>query len=702
MSEIVKSIDYHGKKLTLKTGRLAPQADMAVLASLEGTTILATVVSAPSAEGIDYLPLTVRYEEKMYAGGIVPGGKWNKREGRPSDENVVAGRLVDHAIRYLFPKDFRDEVQLVLTVMSIDKKSNPEVLALIAASAVLTASPLPFAGPISSIHVGYKGEKMLLNPTLEESETSDLNLMISYLENERAQAMEANANLVSDEVIKEAIKYGFESSKILFNFINDFAKEVGKKKREYSSSKPSDVVYKEVKDKFESKIIDLVSTPRGKMEYWSFYDDVKKEALNFFEEKYKDDSAVDPTEVENALDKIQTTQLRDLVMKKDKRVSGRKLDEVRKISGEVNVLPQVHGSAIFERGLTQGLSIVTLGSPANTLHSETIFGETDSRYFHHYVGLGFSTGEPNRLGGVGNREIGHGLLAQNALVPVLPEIKEFPYVIRVVSEILSQNGSSSMAATCGSTLALMDAGVPIKSMVGGISIGLIANDDETDYKILTDIQDVEDYAGLMDFKMTGTDKGVSAIQMDIKPKGIPLNLFDQIIDRSKAARLIVLEEMKKIISNPNKDLKDNAPRVKEVTIQKDQIGLIIGPGGKNIKEIEAVSGSSLDIIEGELDASVIIMSENKESLEIALNRVRGMVEEPEVGKIYEGPVTKLFAFGALVEFLPQKEGLVHVSEVSDEYVEDINQHLKEGQVVRVLLKEIGNDGKFSLSLKFKE
>jgi len=702
MSEVVTSIDYHGKKLTLKAGRLAPQADMAVLASLEGTTVLATVVSGVNEVDPGYLPLMVRYEEKMYAGGIVPGGKWNKREGRPSDENVVAGRLVEHAIRYLFPKDFRDEVQLVLTVMSVDKKSDPTLLALIAASAVLTASPLPFAGPISSMHVGYKEGKMLPNPTMEESETSDLHLMISYIENERVQAMEASANLVTEEVLKEAIKYGFESSKGLFKFINDFAKQIGKKKREYISFSSSEGIYKEVKAKFDSDINKLVSSPKNKEDFWAAFDLIRKNALEEIEGKHSEEEDFDPKEVGYAVDKLQQINLRNLALDKNMRIDGRKLDEVRKISGEVNVLPQVHGSALFERGLTQGLSVVTLGSPANTLHADTIFGESDSRYFHHYVGLGFSTGEPSRLGGVGNREIGHGLLAQKALIPVLPDVSEFPYVVRVVSEILSQNGSSSMAATCGSTLALMDAGVPIKGMVGGISIGLISNDEETDYRILTDIQGAEDFAGLMDFKMTGTDKGVTAIQMDIKPKGIPLNLFDQIIDKSKTARLSILEEMKKIIANPNKDLKDNAPRVKEVTIKKDQIGLIIGPGGKNIKEIEAVSGASLDIIERELDASVIIMSDNKEALEIALNRVRGMVEEPEVGKIYEGPVTKLFAFGALVEFLPQKEGLVHVSEISDEYVEDINQHFKEGQVVRVLLKEIGNDGKYTLTLKFKE
>lgn len=702
MNEVVTSIDYLGKKLTLKAGRLAPQADMAVLASLGGTTILATVVSGKNEEDPGFLPLQVRYEEKMYAGGVIPGGRWNKREGRPADQEIAAGRLVDHAIRYLFPKDFRDEVQLVLTVMSVDKECDPEVLALIAASAVLTASPLPFGGPIASVHLGYKDDKYLTNPSKEEMKESKLNLMISYLENERVQAMEADANLVSDEVIKEAIKIGFEKSKVLYEFINDFSKKIGKEKRDYVSFSASEDIYKEVKEKYEEKIAELVSTPKDKEAFWSAFDEIKKAAIEEFSEINKDNEDFDSKEVAYAIDKIQKNHLGKIAIEQDKRIDGRALDEVRKISGQVEVIPQVHGSALFERGLTQGLSIVTLGAPTNTLMSETIFGESESRYFHHYVGLGFSTGEPSRLGGPGNREIGHGLLAQKALLPVLPSLEEFPYSVRVVSEILSQNGSSSMAATCGSTLSLMDAGVPIKGMVGGISIGLISNEEETKYKVITDIQGAEDFAGLMDFKMTGTEEGVTAIQMDIKPKGIPLSLFDEIIEKSKAARLTVLSEMKKIIAKPNADLKENAPRVVEITIKKDQIGMIIGPGGKNIREIESSSGATVDVIEREHDASVVIMSPDKESLDIAVKKVSGMVEEPEEGKIYDGVVTKLLDFGALVEFLPMKEGLVHVSEIADEYVKDVSEHLEEGQKVRVLLKEIGSEGKFSLSLKFKE
>lgn len=698
-SRIVKKTgEFFGNKLTLETGRFAKQADMSVLATLGETTVLATVVSKAKAEDPGFLPLTIDYEEKLYAGGIIKSSKWIKREGRPTDANILVSRLIDHCVRPLFPKDFRDEIQLVVTVMSVDESNNPEIVAMLAASAVFAASNLPFKAPFATLEVGRVNNNILYNPNRSDVKLSDFDLFISYLKGEKVQAMEGSFNLVSDEDVKAVIKNSYEKALPLIDFIEEFATEVGTKKREYTSFKPNEDVYKKVSHIVLDDIQKLVKEKKDKLDYQKTFSQIKDKLLNFFEENYKEEYSL--IEVENSLDRIHNDVLRDLVLKENARADGRKMDEIRPINCEVGVLPRVHGSALFERGLTQALSVVTLDSPANTQIVETLHGEEEMRYFHHYVGLAFSTGEIGRVGNPGRREIGHGYLAQKALIPVLPSSEEFPYVVRVVSEVLSQNGSSSMASTCGSTLSLMDAGVPIKDLVAGVSIGLVISESEEKYKIITDIQGLEDFSGFMDFKMTGTTSSVTAIQMDIKLAGIPIKIFDEILEASKKGRLEILEKMKLCLATPRTNVKEYAPKIKRVRIEKDEIGLVIGSGGKTIKDIEKRSGAKLDIMEEESCAFVVISSLSLESLKKAEEIIENLFKKPEVGEIYDGIVTKLFAFGALVEFLPGKEGLVHISEIKEGYVEKVEDFLKEGQNVKVRLKAITDEGKNVLTLKF--
>ncbi|MBP7859603.1 polyribonucleotide nucleotidyltransferase [Patescibacteria group bacterium] len=696
---VSKTGEFFGNKLTLETGRLAKQADLSVLATLGETCVLATVVSKPKSEDPGFLPLTIDYEEKLYAGGIIKSSKWIKREGRPTDANILVARLIDHCVRPLFPKDFRDEVQLIITVMSVDDTNSPEVAAMLAASAVLAASSLPFKSAFATLQIGRVDKNILYNPSRADMKNSDIDLFISYLKGEKVQAMEGSFNLVSDEDVKSLIKNSYEKALPLITFIEEFAKEVGIEKREYTSFKPNADIHKQVSDLVLEDIIKLTNEKKGKLENQKNLLSIKEKLIKQLEEKYTKEE-LNLSEIEASFDRVYNEVLRNLVLVDNARCDGRKMDEVRPINCEIGILPRVHGSALFERGLTQALSVVTLDSPANTQVIETLHGEEEMHYFHHYVGLAFSTGEVGRVGNPGRREIGHGFLAQKALIPVLPSTQDFPYVIRVVSEVLSQNGSSSMASTCGSTLSLMDAGVPIKDIVGGVSIGLVISEKEDNYKILTDIQGVEDFSGFMDFKMTGTTQAVTAIQMDIKLAGIPLKLFDEILEASKNGRLFIIEKMRECMPSARDGVKEYAPKIKRVRIEKDEIGLVIGSGGKTIKDIEKRTGAKLDIMEEEASAYVVLSSPSLESIKKAEDIIENLFKKPDVGEIYDGVVTKLFTFGALVEFLPGKEGLVHISEIKEGYVEKVEDFLKEGQNVKVKLKAVTDDGKNVLTLKF--
>ncbi len=700
MNKIIEvSCKYNDTNIIFKTGKWAPQADMAVLAQHGETTVLATVVSSEAKEDPGFLPLTVTYEEKLYAGGIIKTSRWVKREGRPSDINIAKSRLIDHAIRPLFPKNFRDEVQVVVTVLSADGENDPLIISLLAVSALLTSSPLPFKGPFASVLLGYKNNEFLVNPKLNVSEQLDMHLFLTFLEGERLQAVEGTLKEIPDEKVKEAFNYGYKAVNPLFSLINDFVEKAGKEKRQYNAFEAPKELLKDVKEKYKIKIENIFAKELDKLNLVKELKNLEEEVIQSYKENIEKEK-VKREDVLEALNKTISTVIQEDVITKNKRVDGRSLEQIRNLSGDVGVIPRVHGSAFFERGLTQVLSITTLGSPANTQITETLYGEKEERFFHHYVALGFSTGEPRRMGSVGRREIGHGMLAQNALLPVLPDIEDFPYVIRVVSEVLSQNGSSSMASVCGTSLSLMDAGVPIKSLVGGVSIGLITDDKEKEFKILTDIQGIEDFSGFMDYKMAGTIKGVTAIQMDIKLAGVPLNVMEKVIERSKEARVKIIEFMEGIIKSPRQDIRSSVPKIEKVIIDKDQIGLIIGAGGKTIKSIEEETGASVDIIEKEEKGIVYLTSTNKEAVKKAKNMVEKLVEKPEIGKIYEGIVTKILSFGALVEFLPGKEGLVHVSEIADEYVSNVADFLKEGDKVRVKLKDIEGPNKYVLTLKF--
>lgn len=695
---VTKKTEIFGKTVTLEAGRLAKQADMSVLATMGETSVLATLVSKPNKEDPGFLPLTIDYEEKLYAGGIIKNSKWIKREGRPSEQNILISRLIDHCVRPLFPKDFRDETQIVATVLSVDETNSPEVVAMLATSAALTSSSLPFKEPFATIEIGRVANKIVYNPSLQEKKESDLDLIISYLRDSKVQAMEGSFNVVSDTDVKNIIKDSHKEILPLLDFIEDFAKSVGTKKREYLSFKPEEKTYETVKSLIEDELKNLTKEKKGKLEYQDRLNSIKEKVLQHFESTYKEDEYT-VSDIENSFDKIHAKTLQNLVLNDKVRIDGRVMDEIRPLSCEVSVLPRVHGSALFERGLTQALSVVTLDSLANTQLIETLHGEEESRYFHHYIGLGFSTGELGRIGSPGRREIGHGHLAQKALMPVLPKAEEFPYVIRVVSEVLSQDGSSSMASTCGSSLSLMDAGVPIKEVVGGVSIGLVIDEEKKNYQVLTDIQGYEDFCGFMDYKMTGTKTGVTAIQMDIKLAGIPIALFDEIIDASKKGRFAIIDKMSTVLSAPRDSVKATAPKIKQVKIEKDGIGLVIGSGGKTIKDIEKRSGAKIDIVEEEDCGLVVISSPDNDKVAAAEKIIENIFKKPEVGEIYEGVVTKLFNFGALVEFLPSREGLVHVSEISDDYVDKVEDYLKEGQNVKVKLKSISPEGKYVLTLK---
>ena len=693
------STNYHGTEIKLMTGKWAPQADMAVVAQQGETMVLATVVSSESKENPGFLPLTVNYEEKLYAGGIIKTSRWVKREGRPSDINVAKSRLIDHAIRPLFPKNFRDEVQVVVTVLAADGENDPLVIGLLAVSAMLTASPLPFKGPFASLLLGYQNNEFVVNPKISLTDDLDMHLFLTYLEDKKLQAVEGTLHEIPDDKVKEAFSYGYEAVTPLFELIKEFTKKAGKEKREYIPFEVPKSLFEEVKTKYTKDIKNIFSKELDKISLGKEISDLEERVLKEYEEDVSEER-VTKEDLLDAVNKSVATIIREMAIKEGKRVDGRKLDEIRNLFAEVGIVPRVHGSAFFERGLTQVLSITTLGSPANTQVTETLYGEKEERFFHHYVALGFSTGEPRRMGSVGRREIGHGMLAQNALLPVLPNSEDFPYVIRVVSEVLSQNGSSSMASVCGTSLSLLDAGVPIKDIVGGVSIGLMTDENKKEFKVLTDIQGIEDFSGFMDYKMAGTKKGVTAIQMDIKLAGVPLKVMEEAIDRSTKARLKILEFMESVMSSPREDIRSSVPKIEKVEIDKDQIGLIIGAGGKTIKSIEEETGASVDIVEKEDKGIVYLTSADKEAVKKAKEMVEKLVEKPEVGKVYEGVVTKILSFGALVEFLPGKEGLVHVSEISDEYVSEVTDFLKEGEKVRVKLKGIEGPNKYVLTLKF--
>ncbi len=685
----------NGTSLKVETGQLAQQTNASALVSIGGTQVLATACMSRKPQNLDFLPLVVSYQEKYYAAGMIAHSKVNKREGRPTDDKVLTARVIDRTIRPIFPKGLTHDLQTILTVMSYDNENEHDMVAGVGASVVFTISDIPFDGPTAMVRVGLINGAFILNPTVSQRKESDLDLIVSSTE-EAVVMIEAQANEVSEEKMIEAIEFGFEAGKKICKFIKDIAKEIGKEKIQFTPKKVDERIEPLLREKYEKIITETIfDESLTKLERFGRFDDLKEEASELISSEFNEEDKISSEDVKAVFETIIKNVIRRSILKEEKRIKGRKLDEIRPLSCEIDILDRVHGSGLFNRGETQGLSIVTLGGPESKLYKTGIEGEIKCRYFHHYNFPPFSVGEISNRLYTGNREIGHGALGEKALIPMLPKEADFPYTIRVVTEILSSNGSSSMASVCGSTLALMAAGVPIKKPVSGIAMGLMTDKETGEYKVLTDLQDEEDFGGDMDFKVAGTKDGITAIQMDIKLKGIPINIFKEAFKQARKGRLEILEAMLSVISEPRKELSQYAPRLESIQIELDQIRSVIGKGGETINKIIDATGVEISISE---EGIVSITGGPGADMDKAIRMVQKIVEKPEVGKIYEGKVIKIMDFGAFVEILPHVEGLVHVSVMKKERVNHPSEVVKEGEIVRVKLLEIDKQGRYKLSM----
>jgi len=683
--KIEKTLDFGGKKLTLSTGDIAEQATSAVLAKYGETVVLATVVSAPLQNDLGYFPLSVEYRERLYAGGKIKGSRWVKREGRPSDDEILTARLIDRSIRPLFLKDYKMDVQVAVTVLSVDLENSPDMVSAMAVSAALTASSIPWSGPIATVRIGQKDNKFLINPLIKELKNSDLDLVLSTTK-DAIVMIEAGAKEIPENKMVDAIGFGQKESVKLIKFISDFAEEVGTKKEKLVKEKKDSSLNKKVKDLVGGELKDLLKKLATVEMVHIGFAEYKNALAEKFEENERD-------EVLRIFEDLLKKEMRIMILK-GKRIDGRNPDEIRKLSAKVGILPRTHGSALFQRGQTQVLSVATLGSSSFDQIIETAEGEEIKKYMHHYSFPPYSVGETGRFGSPSRREIGHGALAERALKPVLPSDEVFPYAIRVVSEVLSSNGSTSMASTCGSTLSLMDAGVPISKPVAGIAMGVIV-EDKKNYIVLTDIAGIEDGNGDMDFKVAGTEDGITALQLDVKTLNLTLPIFKKAFEQAKKARIQILEVMVKAIKEPRSSLSAYAPKIEVIRIPKDKIGEVIGPGGKTIKSIVAETGAQVDI---EDDGKVSISAIVKEDVDKAVEKVELLVKEVQAGEVYEGVVKRIESFGAFVEVLPGRDGMVHVSDMSTNFVKDPHDVLKIGDRIKVRVKEIDNLGRINLSM----
>ena len=686
-----------GRKLSIETGKMAELANGSVLVRYGDTCVMVNVTASKEPkEGIDFFPLSVDYEEKLYSVGKIPGS-YTKREGKPADKAILTSRAIDRPLRPLFPKDFRNDVVVVATVLSVEQDNSPEVAAMIGASAALSISDIPFGGPTAAVNVGLVNGEIVINPTEEQRKVSDLNLTVAGTEDKIAM-IEAGANEVSNETMLDAIKAGHKEIKKICEFISKIKDEIGKPKFEYKSFAVDEDLYKYLSDNYKETMKTAV-TEKDKQVRDNNIDELTKKINEEYAEKYGEEKAEEnKTAIGEALYKLEKKVVREMIFNEHKRVDGRNLDEIRPLSCEVGLLPRVHGSAMFTRGLTQVMSVATLGMVSEEQELDGIDTEESKRYMHQYNFPGYSVGEARTSRGPGRREIGHGALAEKALVPVLPSKEEFPYSIRVVSEILSSNGSTSQGSICASTLALMDAGVPIKRPVAGISTGLVTNpDDENDYVMMTDIQGIEDFFGDMDFKVGGTEKGITAIQVDIKVDGLSYKIIEEAFERTEKARMYILNDiMLPVISEPRPELSQYAPKIITTKIKVDKIKDVIGTGGKVINKIIEETGVKIDIEE---DGQVFIYGENSEKAYDALYMIEDIVREIEVDGIYYGPVTRTTSFGAFVDLGNGKEGLVHISQISDEHIRRVEDYLKIGQKVTVKVTSIDPQGRINLTMK---
>ena len=686
MKKIEKKFELGGKTITLTTGILAEQADSAILARQGDTVVLATVTSAPLKMEMDYFPLSVEYQEKLYAGGKIKGSRWVKRDGRPTDDEILTARLIDRSIRPLFPKTYKKEVQIIVTVLSVDGENTPSILGAIAASAALHTSTLPWKGPVGVVNIASSGEKFIVNPTNAELESSDLDLVVSSTK-EAVLMIETGAKEVSEKQVVDGVKLALKEAQNINKAVVELADEMGIKRDVYIEETPSKELEKQVHKLIDDKIPNLVknmATHEGASNDFKELVDAVSGEVTETEKKF----------VAEIIDHIKKDYIRDQILKKGIRPDGRKLTEVRPLSAEVGFLPRTHGSGLFKRGQTQVLSIATLGASSLGQLLETAEGEEEKRYMHHYSMPPFTIGEVGRVGSPGRREIGHGALAEKALIPVLPTKEEFPYAIRVVSEVMSSNGSTSMASVCGSSLALMDAGVPIKAPVSGIAMGLII--DGKNVAILTDIMGLEDFNGDMDFKVAGTEKGITAIQLDVKTLNLTPEILEKALDQAKIGRAEILKVVTDAIKEPRKSVSTFAPKIKLVTIPVDKIGELIGPGGKAIKKLMADTETEVEV---EDDGKVSVSGMDEEKIAKAIVWIEGLAKEVQAGEIYEGEVVRLMPFGAFVNILPGKDGMVHVSDMGQEgFVADAGSVVSIGDKIKVRVKKIDDMGRVNLSM----
>jgi len=686
-----KQFQFGDQTVTLETGEIARQASGSVVVSIGGTVILVTAVGVKKArEGMDFFPLTVDYQEKFYAGGRIPGGFF-KREGRPTERETLTSRLIDRPIRPLFPDNFRNEVQVIATVMSLDPEIPGDVPALIGTSAALALSGIPFRGPIGAARVGYADGQYLLNPGPEALATSKLNLVVAGTAN-AVLMVESEAELLSEEVMLGAVMYGHQQMQVAINAINELVAEVGVDAWDWQAPARNQTLVDSLAGAVGSRLADAFQI-RDKLARREAIANARKATLEQLNEQVEA-NGWDPAELAREFGELEYSTMRNSVLDTGKRIDGRDLDTVRGITARVGLLPRTHGSALFTRGETQAIVVTTLGTGRDSQIIDAVEGESKDSFLFHYNFPPYSVGEAGRMAGPKRREIGHGRLARRGVQAVMPDDADFPYVIRVVSEITESNGSSSMASVCGSSLAMMDAGVPLKAPVAGIAMGLIKDGER--YAVLSDILGDEDHLGDMDFKVAGTAEGVSALQMDIKIDGITEDIMSKALAQAREGRLYILGEMNKALSQPRTEMSEFAPRLMTFKIHPDKIREVIGKGGSVIRSITEETGTTIDIQD---DGTIVIASVNRLAADSARHRIEQITADIEPGRIYEGKVAKLMDFGAFVTILPGRDGLVHVSQISSERVEKVSDKLKEGDLVKVKVLEVDKQGRIRLSIK---
>ena len=695
------SMELAGRTLTAEIGRVAELANGAVILRYGETVVLCTATASEKPKtGIDFFPLSIDYEERLYSVGKIPGG-FIKREGRPSEKAILTSRCIDRPIRPLFPKDYRNDVCIVATVLSVDQDCSPEIVAMIGASIALCISDIPFNDAVGSVNVGIVDKKFIINPNEEQKLVSDLSLTVSSTK-EKVMMIEAGANEIDDETMMNAIKFAHKTNIEIVKFTEEIVKNEGKEKKPYEEHIIPDDIY--------NKITNYITNERMKEAVFTDMKQIRDEKINQiveeviekFSDEYLEIYENSEEEFENVINEIiykfEKSIVRYMILREHKRPDGRGIEEIRPLSAEIDILPRTHGSALFSRGQTQSLTVTTLGALSEIQKLDGLdTTEVAKRYIHHYNFPGYSVGEARTSRGPGRREIGHGALGERALLPVIPSEEEFPYAIRLVSDIMSSNGSTSQASICGSTLSLMAAGVPIKRPVAGISVGLVTGDNDEDFIEITDIQGIEDFFGDMDFKVAGTHKGITAIQMDMKIKGLTFPMIEQALSQTKRARDYILDEvMSKCISEPRKELSEYAPKIAFMQIDPEKISEVIGTRGKTIKKIIEESNCEIDTQD---DGKIYVKGSSSEEIQLAINMISDIVLELEVGKIYQGKITRIMNFGAFVEIASGKEGLIHISKLSKKHIAKVEDVVKIGDVVTVKLTEIDEQGRFNFSIK---